>query len=192
MPLDDTLLAAVGRSADPDRALGALGRLLDAVDDRTELVAALSGDERLLGRLSAVLGLSMALSDHLVRHPEHWHDLADLDPIIDPTPVSRARCFASSAPTRTATCRWPPGRQLETLRVAYRRRLLQIAALDLADGLDVAAVSAELADLAAATLDAGLAIAGPACRRTPRRAGWRSSGWANAVAASSTMSPTST
>ena len=52
-----------------------LGRLLDAVDDRTELVAALSGDERLLGRLSAVLGLSMALSDHLVRHPEHWHDL---------------------------------------------------------------------------------------------------------------------
>ena len=39
--LDDTLLAAVGRSADPDRALVTLGRLLDAVDDRTELVAAL-------------------------------------------------------------------------------------------------------------------------------------------------------
>ena len=84
------------------------------------------------------------------------------------------------------------GAQLDALRVAYRRRLLQIAALDLADGLDVAAVSAELADLAAATLDAGLAIAGPACRRTPRRAGWPSSGWANAVAASSTMSPMST
>ena len=160
VPLDDTLLAAVGRSADPDRALVTLGRLLDAVDDRTELVAALSGDERLLGRLSAVLGLSMALSDHLVRHPEHWHDLADLEPDHRPDASElRASMLRVVGADPDSDVPVAAGAQLDALRVAYRRRLLQIAALDLADGLDMAAVSAELADLAAATLDAGLAIA---------------------------------
>ncbi|MET0641343.1 MAG: bifunctional [glutamine synthetase] adenylyltransferase/[glutamine synthetase]-adenylyl-L-tyrosine phosphorylase, partial [Jiangellaceae bacterium] len=160
VPLGDTLLAAVGHSADPDRALVTLGRLLDAVDDRTEIVAALSGDERLLGRLSAVLGLSMALSDHLVRHPEHWHDLADLEPDHRPDASElRASMLRVVGADPDSDVPVAAGAQLDALRVAYRRCLLQIAALDLADGLDVAAVSAELADLAAATLDAGLAIA---------------------------------
>ena len=141
VPLDDTLLAAVGRSADPDRALVTLGRLLDAVDDRTELVAALSGDERLLGRLSAVLGLSMALSDHLVRHPEHWHDLADLEPDHRPDASElRASMLRVVGADPDSDVPVAAGAQLDALRVAYRRRLLQIAALDLADGLDVAAV----------------------------------------------------
>jgi [glutamine synthetase] adenylyltransferase / [glutamine synthetase]-adenylyl-L-tyrosine phosphorylase len=45
------------------------------------------------------------------------------------------------------------------LRVAYRRRLLPIAARDLAGEVEVEQVAAELADLAAATLSAGLAVA---------------------------------
>jgi len=45
------------------------------------------------------------------------------------------------------------------LRVAYRRRLLVLAALDLADEISVGELMAELADLAAATLSAGLAVA---------------------------------
>ncbi len=158
--LDDTVLAAVGRSADPDRALVTLGRLLDAVDDRTELVAALSGDERLLGRLAAVLGLSTALADHLVRHPEQWRDLVALEPDRRPD-AGELRAIMLRAVGADPDDEIPvaSGAQLDALRVAYRRQVLQIAALDLADGLDLTAVSAELADLAAATLDAGLAIA---------------------------------
>ena len=157
--LDDTVLAAVGRSADPNRALVALGRLLDAVDDRTALVAALSEDERLLGRFAAVLGLSTALADHLVRHPQQWHSLADVDAHRRPgaSELRATMLDAVGADSESATP-VAAGPELDALRVAYRRQLLEIAALDLADGMDVARVSAELADLAAATLEAGLAI----------------------------------
>ncbi|HEY9379598.1 MAG TPA: hypothetical protein VIQ02_21175, partial [Jiangellaceae bacterium] len=154
--LDDTVLAAVGRSADPNRALVALGRLLDAVDDRTALVAALSEDERLLGRFAAVLGLSTALADHLVRHPQQWHSLADVDAHRRPgaSELRATMLDAVGADSESATP-VAAGPELDALRVAYRRQLLEIAALDLADGMDVARVSAELADLAAATLEAG-------------------------------------
>jgi [glutamine synthetase] adenylyltransferase / [glutamine synthetase]-adenylyl-L-tyrosine phosphorylase len=158
--LDDTVLAAVGRSADPDRALVALGRLLDTVEDRTELLAALSRDERLVGRLAAVLGLSTALADHLIRHPQQWHRLADVDAGRRPGPSElRATMLHAVGADDERDEPVASGAELDALRVAYRRQLLEIAALDLADGMDVAAVSAELADLAAATLEAGLAIA---------------------------------
>jgi glutamate-ammonia-ligase adenylyltransferase len=158
--LDDTVLAAVGRSADPDRALVALGRLLDTVEDRTELLAALSRDERLVGRLAAVLGLSTALADHLIRHPQQWHHLADVDAGRRPGPSElRATMLHAVGADDERDEPVASGAELDALRVAYRRQLLEIAALDLADGMDVAAVSAELADLAAATLEAGLAIA---------------------------------
>ncbi|MEV4253223.1 bifunctional [glutamine synthetase] adenylyltransferase/[glutamine synthetase]-adenylyl-L-tyrosine phosphorylase, partial [Spirillospora sp. NPDC049652] len=48
---------------------------------------------------------------------------------------------------------------LVALRVAYRRRILMLAARDLTGELDVAEVAAALADLAAAALAAGLAVA---------------------------------
>ncbi|MDP9393720.1 MAG: bifunctional [glutamine synthetase] adenylyltransferase/[glutamine synthetase]-adenylyl-L-tyrosine phosphorylase, partial [Actinomycetota bacterium] len=50
-------------------------------------------------------------------------------------------------------------RAADALRVAYRRCLLQLAARDLTGCTDVCAAAVELADLAAATLDAGLAVA---------------------------------
>ena len=132
--LDDTLLAAVGRSADPDRALVTLGRLLDAVDDRTELVAALSDDERLLGRLAGVLGLSTALADYLVRHPEQWRDLVALEPDRRPDAGelrdTMLRAVGADPDDEIPVASGP---QLDALRVAYRRQVLQIAALDLAE-----------------------------------------------------------
>jgi [glutamine synthetase] adenylyltransferase / [glutamine synthetase]-adenylyl-L-tyrosine phosphorylase len=158
--LDDAVLAAVGRSADPNRALSALGRLIDAVDDPTELVVALSENELLLGRLAAVLGLSTALADHLIRHPRQWHDLAEVDAERRPSASAlRAAMLEAVGADPDSDAPVAAGAELDALRVAYRRQLLEIAALDLADGMDVAAVSAELADLAAATLEAGLAIA---------------------------------
>ena len=72
-----------------------------------------------------------------------------------------------------------PGQRLDgtgpviALRTAYRRRLLHLAARDLTGAEGLAEVAAELADLAAATLEAALAIARSQRRPIPRRAGWR-------------------
>ena len=82
--LDDGLLDALAQASDPDRALAGLGRLLDAAPDADALIAALGDDEPLRARLTAVLGLSAALGDHLVRHPDHWRALRDLDPADRP------------------------------------------------------------------------------------------------------------
>jgi glutamate-ammonia-ligase adenylyltransferase len=154
----DGLVPALGGVADPDLALLGLVRLRESFqeDDRldgAELLARLrtGGQER--DRLLAVLGASSALTDHLVHHPEHW------------TAVTDAR--ASSARGRREAIKGAvadrSGRTAyDALRIAYRRELLGIAALDLtsADPLsDLPVVAEALADLASAALGAALAIA---------------------------------
>jgi [glutamine synthetase] adenylyltransferase / [glutamine synthetase]-adenylyl-L-tyrosine phosphorylase len=143
---DQDLLLAISQTADPDRGLRALGRLLAATPEPAELITALRSDQSLRDRLLAVLGFSTALGDHLVRHPGHWRDLRGLDPARRP---GRDELAATVGKATDA---------LE-LRVEYRRVLLQLAALDLTDELAMAPVSAELAELAAATLETALAIA---------------------------------
>ncbi len=117
---------AVGRSADPDRALVTLGPIARRRRRPDELVAALSGDERTAGAADGRVGLSTALADHLVRHPEHWHDLVDLEPERRPDAgelrasmlrVGRRRPDGRRSP-------WPSGAQLDALRVAYRRQVV--------------------------------------------------------------------
>ncbi|MFD0904355.1 hypothetical protein ACFQ11_28495, partial [Actinomadura sediminis] len=76
----ESLLGALGGTADPDLALGGLLRLLAAADEHgegAELRAALAEEDGTRDRLTAVLGASAALGDHLVRHPAHWHVLRD-------------------------------------------------------------------------------------------------------------------
>lgn len=141
---DDELLVAIGRTADPDQALRNLGRVLPLAGD--DLLEALRSDDLLRTRLLAVLGFSSALGDHLARHPGHWRDLRGLRPDRRPTAEQLAEWLGKAD-------------DAESLRVEYRRRLLQLAVLDLTDELDVVPVSAELADLAAATLEVALAIA---------------------------------
>lgn len=143
---DEELLLAVSRSADPDLALKSLGRLLGAVTERGVLINALRTDAGLRDQLLAVLGFSVALGDHVVRHPDHWHSLHDLDSGHWP---DRAGLVDGLTQTSDA----------DALRVEYRRQLFQLAALDLTDELEMVPVSAALADLAAATLEAALAIA---------------------------------
>jgi glutamate-ammonia-ligase adenylyltransferase len=142
----DDLAAVLSAAADPDLALRAFARL---PADRRELPGA--GRERLV----AVLGASAALGDHLARHP------ADADVLTDPGLTAarpsaiglRETLLADVAPhlgTRAAA---------DALRRSYRRALLGLAARDLCAGLDVGDVAGELADLAGAALEAGLAIA---------------------------------
>ncbi len=73
---DEQVLAALSLVADPDAALAALDRLLEAAPDGEDLAAALCADEGLRAGLLGVLGASTALGDHLARHPRHWHLLA--------------------------------------------------------------------------------------------------------------------
>ncbi|MGW3492868.1 bifunctional [glutamine synthetase] adenylyltransferase/[glutamine synthetase]-adenylyl-L-tyrosine phosphorylase [Streptomyces sp. NPDC001020] len=147
---DPVLLDALGATADPDLALHGLVRLLEAQPDptaRRELLDTLISAKPLRDRLLGVLGASAALADHLARHPGDWqalvnYELQDLHPGVE----EFERQLADAADP-------------VSLRVAYRRCLLSIAARDVCGTIDVAQTAAELADLATATLRAALAIA---------------------------------
>jgi len=172
-PLDevfgDGLPDALSQVADPDLALFGLVRLMESLrqtdidgeDHVGELIAELRHAGPGRDRLLAVLGASSALVDHLVTHPGHWRSVTEArrqspeqrrDALV--TAVTNAGAFAgTSSRTRPA---------YDALRVAYRRSLLGIAALDLTAQKavdELPPTAAALADLAAAALEAALVIA---------------------------------
>ncbi|MBX9393066.1 bifunctional [glutamine synthetase] adenylyltransferase/[glutamine synthetase]-adenylyl-L-tyrosine phosphorylase [Streptomyces sp. TRM72054] len=150
---DPVLLDALGATADPDLALHGLVRLLEAQPDptaRRELLDTLTGSKPLRDRLLGVLGASAALADHLARYCGDWRALVTYEPRdLHPGVEEFERGLAGAA-------------DLVSLRVAYRRCLLSIAARDVCATIDVAETAAELADLATATLRRALALASAA------------------------------
>lgn len=143
---DPVLLEALGATADPDLALHGLVRLLEAQSDR-ELLDTVIAAKPLRDRLLGVLGASAALAEHLQRHPRDWHALVTYEPRdLHPGVEEFERGLAEATDP-------------VSLRVAYRRCLLSIAARDVCGTTDLAETAAELADLATATLRAALAIA---------------------------------
>ena len=163
-PHGDVLMHLGSVAADPDQAARYLADLADRVEDREAMLEAVASDEGTAVRLLCVLGASSALGDHLLRHPEHWSDLTD--PTLGSTrPAAfhlRARMLeavgadpTSAIPVATR----PDAEAVDAMRVQYRRLLLRLAARDLAHGVPVDDVAAELSDLAAATLEAALAVA---------------------------------
>jgi [glutamine synthetase] adenylyltransferase / [glutamine synthetase]-adenylyl-L-tyrosine phosphorylase len=163
-PVGRPLVALLAQTADPDLALETLIRLHAAAPDAADLLDALDRDEGTAMRLLSVLGMSTALGDHLVRHPEHWRELTD--PTMGSTrPAAfavRAGLVASVgadplAASPVATLEYDDA--ADALRVEYRRILVRLASRDLAHHIAVDDVAAELADLASATLDAALAVA---------------------------------
>ncbi|MDX6325942.1 MAG: [glutamine synthetase] adenylyltransferase / [glutamine synthetase]-adenylyl-L-tyrosine [Nocardioidaceae bacterium] len=159
------LLPMMARTADPDLALGRLTGLIDRLDDRgSELLDTLADDEGTAMRLLSVLGGSAALGDHLIRHPTQWEQLTDptMGSTRPPAYLVRAALLRAvgadpEAEAPVATC--DDGPALDALRVEYRRLLLRLASRDLAHGLGVDDVAAELSDLAGGTLEAALAVA---------------------------------
>ncbi|WP_055516282.1 bifunctional [glutamine synthetase] adenylyltransferase/[glutamine synthetase]-adenylyl-L-tyrosine phosphorylase, partial [Streptomyces aurantiacus] len=147
---DPVLLDALGATADPDLALLGLVRIVEAQKDdagRRELLDTLIAAKPLRDRLLGVLGASAALGDHLARHPLDWQALVTYEPQDLHPGVAEFERGLSEASDPVS------------LRVAYRRCLLSIAARDVCGTTDVAQAAAELADLATATLRAALAIA---------------------------------
>jgi glutamate-ammonia-ligase adenylyltransferase len=169
----DGLLGALAAAADPDQALAALARMKPGAG----LLAALDADDRLRDRLTTVLGASAALGDHLSRHPGDWRLLAG-DPEFPGTSGQDLRAellLAVGADPVSAepAARGGDGEAAIRLRVAYRQRLLRLAAADLTGEAALDAVTAGLADLTVAALDAALAIARadlPACSPPARLA----------------------
>ncbi|MDG9725822.1 bifunctional [glutamine synthetase] adenylyltransferase/[glutamine synthetase]-adenylyl-L-tyrosine phosphorylase [Streptomyces sp. DH41] len=147
---DPVLLEALGATADPDLALHGLVRLLEAQPAptaRRELLDTLIAAKPLRDRLLGVLGASEALADHLARHAGDWQALVTYEPRDLHRGVAEFEDGLAEATDPVS------------LRVAYRRCLLSIAARDVCGTIDVAETAAELADLATATLRAALALA---------------------------------
>ena len=171
---DAGLLAALAAAADPDLALASLARL----PHDAGLWAALRADEDFQARLIAVLGVSAALGGHLARHPGDWAVLSGPGALHRPSAGELSAEFVAAvgavlpggddppgpprAPSARADLRPAVAAGTDpatALRIAYRRRLLHLAARDLTGADGFAEVAAELADLAAAALQAALAIA---------------------------------
>src|SRR4051794_21205917 len=139
-PDDEELLTNLSAAADPDQALAQLTRLLGAAPDAEELKKVITERPAVGRSIALVLGASAALGDHLNRHPEDWHELADPD--LDGVRPSAAGITQSLC---QATDR-------DQLRRGYRRLLLRLAARDLSLELRVEDAAAELADLASGAI----------------------------------------
>ncbi|GMA19973.1 bifunctional [glutamine synthetase] adenylyltransferase/[glutamine synthetase]-adenylyl-L-tyrosine phosphorylase [Arsenicicoccus piscis] len=151
------LAQALGAVADPDLALLALVRLMEGLQRSSgshlsALTDALARPGVARDRLLAVMGASTALADHLAAHPEHWSSAADARRLSDRELTAVLVDAVTGRETAAA---------LDALRVAYRRELIGIAALDLTAPSPVDALpdtARSLADLAAAALEAAWVI----------------------------------
>jgi glutamate-ammonia-ligase adenylyltransferase len=140
------LVDQIASVASPDTALSSLGHIADRMG-AAPLVELLQSDAELRQRLLVVLGTSEALGDFLAHHPEHLRDLSAEDLSRTPIPLDVRREQMAEATTA------------DELRIQYHRKLLHIAARDLTALTTFQESSAELSDLAIATLGAALAIA---------------------------------
>jgi glutamate-ammonia-ligase adenylyltransferase len=171
-PRDDeaaAVIAALGRTADPDGALAALVALLAAAragGTDGQLLAALRGDSRFARRLLNLLGASTALAAHLASAPADWQVLIEDDQAW--SPAARAERIAASVGASVenpvtgtggsrAICTGPDA--VSALRAAYLREVVAIAGRDLGGDVDIDVVTEALAQLADQVLQAGLAVA---------------------------------
>ena len=149
------LLELLATVADPDQALALLADLADADPQGAGRVLA---DDESARAITAVMGMSEALGRHFVRHPE---SLSTLGASEAPARVERRAALlravgadpASGSPIATRSD------AIGLLRRAYRDELADTVVRDLVHGARIDDTAAELADLADAALEAGLAIA---------------------------------
>ncbi|MEJ3403232.1 bifunctional [glutamine synthetase] adenylyltransferase/[glutamine synthetase]-adenylyl-L-tyrosine phosphorylase [Rathayibacter sp. YIM 133350] len=156
------LLPVFARTASPDDALGAAIALARRAPEATR---ALLGDANAATRLLGLVGASLGLREFFLRRPDELRALAH--PITSLPDLETLR-----SDIRTAALSVPGDLDgaWTALRVRYRRWLARVASFDLeqpdpVSGLD--AVAACLSDLAAAALDAALAVARGASSRSP-------------------------
>ncbi|UKA77005.1 bifunctional [glutamine synthetase] adenylyltransferase/[glutamine synthetase]-adenylyl-L-tyrosine phosphorylase [Arthrobacter sp. FW306-07-I] len=160
----DRLFAGLQLAASPDTALQSLVRLIEKHPQLRDLAAA---EPEASEPMYRVLGASEALGEFLIRHPEHLEAFR-VRASPEPLPADPDRLRATLLQSVGADPR--AGRPVAAttgveayaaLRTAYRRGLVDLAVKDLcaADPLDfLPSVGGELADLAAAAIEAALAV----------------------------------
>jgi glutamate-ammonia-ligase adenylyltransferase len=138
-------LAFVAKAQNPDQSLELL---LQLSRNHTSQLKSFGAKANNLERLCLVLGASSALFEFLDRHVEHL-SLLEGKPSL-PTLEDHSRELMAQAGS------------VAQIRIGYRKQLMKIASFDI-EQLDPVAgvgnVAASLADLAGATLDAGLLLA---------------------------------
>ncbi|MGB7979465.1 MAG: bifunctional [glutamine synthetase] adenylyltransferase/[glutamine synthetase]-adenylyl-L-tyrosine phosphorylase [Candidatus Nanopelagicales bacterium] len=141
----EDLLDEVGEAADPGLVLRTA---LGVHDTAPERLAAVAADPNAWRRFARTAGVSMALAEHLVRHPEHLEILfEDTEP-----PAAGQVCAQLEAAGAAAS-------PADALRVAYRAALLRIAIADVAHGAPFELTALRLSELADAVLAGALVAA---------------------------------
>ena len=150
-PLLENSLEYLKDAADPDLALLTLGKLIEtgAVD-----FGSFESDQWV--KICGLLGSSLALGEHLVKHPSHVGYVATSEGV--PT---REELISNLLSSVAGTKVW--GQALINLRIAYRREVSAIAAIDVAAKSEstsiLPGIAAALSDLADAVLESALTLA---------------------------------
>ena len=163
----DDVPSALSYLADPDSGLLNLLRLSEAAQQRGVLDELVSLKETRAGAtLAMLLGASVAIGDFLVRHPQYASDARRWNIGVPPeaTEARNEMLAAVGADPATAVpvAALTGAKAVDAMRVAYRRALANVAAVDVAAPNPLAVmpeVGAALADLASAALEAALAVA---------------------------------
>ncbi|TQK75862.1 glutamate-ammonia-ligase adenylyltransferase [Rarobacter incanus] len=162
-------LDALGDAASPDDALLALVRMAEAVTDHPAANAQwhrFVADPENVARLIAVFGGSGPLADTVVRHPAQALAALSATTLSIGADANEVRAELLMGVGADPGAEVPVAASgdtaaIDAMRLAYRLRLMRIAASDLTSREPLSllpAVAAALADLAAAALEAALAI----------------------------------
>jgi [glutamine synthetase] adenylyltransferase / [glutamine synthetase]-adenylyl-L-tyrosine phosphorylase len=149
------LLTEVAGSAAPRLVARTLAAVAAAHPDPDAFAARLRRRPGFRRRLVALVAASRSLGGWLAAHPEEADRLADGRRFAAPRPLGELVAEA----TATVGRHRDPAAAWDGLRRFKRRELVRVAVRDLAGGVGVQEVGAELADLAEACLEAGLALA---------------------------------
>ncbi len=163
----DDVPRALSYFADPDGGLLNLLRLAESARDQGMLDSLRDLRGTTAGNmLGMLLGASSALADFLVRHPDVALDapswVHDLEPNASGARATLLRAVGADPDSLAPLASIVGTAGVDAMRIAYRRELAEVAAIDVAsrDPIEIEpAVSAALADLAGAALEAALAIA---------------------------------
>ena len=149
-PVLDSKLEYVKDSPDPDASLAALAKVIASGGLDYESLS-----EPSFRDLATLLGSSVAISEHLERHS------AQISYALETTNVPTSAQMLGDLLSAVSTLNWDEA--LLALRVAYRRQVCAIAAVDLRAGQESTAIlpgiAQALSDLADAVIASALVIA---------------------------------
>lgn len=149
-PALDAKLEFVKDSPDPDSSLAALAKVFASGGIDIDSLS-----EGAFHDLATLLGSSVAIAEHLERHPSH------INYALETTDVPTSAQMLSDLLSAVAALNWDDA--LLALRVAYRRQVCAIAAVDLRAGDEsttiLPGIAQALSDLADAVIASALVLA---------------------------------